>query len=149
MISELATPTYLRFSFLSEWHEAKPRTSNCRHARHVVTSTCSPTSILRFGPPFLLKTPRIRWLPTGTLRKWGRTYDEFVSILEFQAGSCRYVTVAVRGGSPRASRTWSQQPKFVQGSLEPVGALVSQLIHSLLSPCSLLRLVSTPWTASR
>ena len=34
------------------------------------------------------------------------------------------MTAAVRGGSPRASRTWSQRPKFVQGSLEPVASLV-------------------------
>ena len=44
----------------------------------------------------------------------------YVSSLEFQAGSCLYVTVAVKGGRPRACRTWSQRPKFVQGSLEPV-----------------------------
>ena len=43
-----------------------------------------------------------------------------VSFLEFQVGSCLYVTAAVRGGS----RTWSQRPKFVQGSLEPVASLV-------------------------
>ena len=48
----------------------------------------------------------------------------FVSSLEFQAGSCLYVTAAVRGGSPWASRTWSQRPKSVQGSLEPVASLV-------------------------
>ena len=34
------------------------------------------------------------------------------------------MTAAVRGGSPRASRTWSQRPKVVQGSLEPVASLV-------------------------
>ena len=44
----------------------------------------------------------------------------FVSSLEFQVGLCLYVTVAVRGGRPRACRTWPQRPKFVQGSLEPV-----------------------------
>ena len=44
----------------------------------------------------------------------------FVSSLEFQVGLCPYVTAAVRGGSLRASRTWSQRPKFVQGSLESV-----------------------------
>ena len=44
----------------------------------------------------------------------------FVSSLEFQVGSCLYVTAAVRGGRPWACRTWSQRPKFVQGSLEPV-----------------------------
>ena len=44
----------------------------------------------------------------------------FVSSLEFQVGSCLYVTAAVRGGRPRARRTWSQRPKFVQGSLESV-----------------------------
>ena len=48
----------------------------------------------------------------------------FVSSLEFQAGSCLYVTATVRGGSPWASRTWSQRPKSVQGSLEPVASLV-------------------------
>ena len=48
----------------------------------------------------------------------------FVSFLEFQVGSCLYVTAAVRGGRPRACRTWSQRPKFVQGSLEPVASLV-------------------------
>ena len=48
----------------------------------------------------------------------------FVSFLEFQAGSCLYVTAAVRGGRPRACRTWSQRPKFVQGLLEPVASLV-------------------------
>ena len=48
----------------------------------------------------------------------------FVSPLEFQVGSCLYVTAAVRGGRPRACRTWSQRPKFVQGSLEPVAGLV-------------------------
>ena len=47
----------------------------------------------------------------------------YVSCLEFQAGSCLYVTAAVKGGSLRASRTWSQRPKSVQGSLESVGAL--------------------------
>ena len=35
----------------------------------------------------------------------------YVSFLEFQAGSCLYVTAAVRGGSLRASRTWSQRTK--------------------------------------
>ena len=49
----------------------------------------------------------------------------FVSFLEFQVGSCLYVTTAVRGGSPQASRTWSQRPKFVQGSLEPVENFIS------------------------
>ena len=46
----------------------------------------------------------------------------FVSSLELQVGLCPYVTAAVRGGSRslRASRTWSQRPKFVQGSLESV-----------------------------
>ena len=44
--------------------------------------------------------------------------------LEFQAGLCLYVTVAVRGGSPWAGCTWSQRPKSVQGSLEPVASLV-------------------------
>ena len=34
------------------------------------------------------------------------------------------MTAAVRGDSPWASRTWSQRPKFVQGSLEPVASLV-------------------------
>ena len=48
----------------------------------------------------------------------------FVSSLEFQVGSRLYVTAAVRGGRPRARRTWSQRPKFVQGSLEPVASLV-------------------------
>ena len=48
----------------------------------------------------------------------------FVSFLEFPAGSCLYVTAAVKGGSLLASRTWSQRPKFVQGSLEPVASLV-------------------------
>ena len=48
----------------------------------------------------------------------------FVSSFEFQAGLCLYVTAAVKGGSLRASRTWSQRPKFVQGSLEPVASLV-------------------------
>ena len=72
----------------------------------------------------------------------------YVSSLEFQAGSCLYVTAAVKGGSLRARCTWSQRPKLVQGSVEPVGALVSQLIL-LLSPCSLLQLASTPWMASR
>ena len=48
----------------------------------------------------------------------------FVPSLEFQVGSCLYVTVAVRGGSLRASRTWSQRPKSVQGSLESVASLV-------------------------
>ena len=33
------------------------------------------------------------------------------------------MTAAVRGGSLRASRTWSQRPKLVQGSLEPVESL--------------------------
>ena len=72
----------------------------------------------------------------------------FVPSLEYQVGTCLYVTAAVRCGSLRASRTWSQRPKSVQGSLESVGALVFQLIL-LLTPCSLLRLVSTLWTASR
>ena len=57
-----------------------------------------------------------------------------VSFLEFQVGSCLYVTAAVRGGSPWASRTWSQRPKFVQGSLEPVASLVPPL--PLPSPLS-------------
>ena len=48
----------------------------------------------------------------------------FDSFLEFQVGSCLYVTAAVRGGRPRACRAWSQRPKFVQGSLEPVASLV-------------------------
>ena len=48
----------------------------------------------------------------------------YVSFLEFQAGSCLYVTAAVKGGSLRASRTWSQRPKLVQGSLESVACLV-------------------------
>ena len=169
-----------------------------------------PSFVFSFFGPFLrLKTPRIRWFPTDTLRKWnprpacgtafssvhpilsvfglvptrdepaeclpwtrrtgvrryppligdvdaqsGRRWPrprelQFVPFYEFQAGSCLYVTVAVRGGSPWASRTWSQRPKSVQGSLEPVGALVSQLLRSLFPPCFLLRLVSTPWTASR
>ena len=34
------------------------------------------------------------------------------------------VTVAVKGGSLHASRTWPQRPKFVQGSLEPVESSV-------------------------
>ena len=51
----------------------------------------------------------------------------YVSFLEFQAGSCLYVTAAVKGGSLRASRTWSQRPKLVQGSLEPVGTLAPLL----------------------
>ena len=46
------------------------------------------------------------------------------SCQSFQVGSCLYVTAAVKGGSLRASRTWSQQPKLVQGSLEPVASLV-------------------------
>ena len=33
------------------------------------------------------------------------------------------MTVAVKDGSPWARRTWSQRPKFVQGSLEPVATL--------------------------
>ena len=76
----------------------------------------------------------------------------YVSFLEFQAGSCLYVTAAVKGGSLRASRTWSQRPKLVQGSLEPVGALVSQLIL-LLSPCSSFSAPRSslvcPWTLVR
>ena len=48
----------------------------------------------------------------------------FVPSLEYQVGTCPYVTAAVRGGSLRASRTWSQRPKAVQGSLEPVASLV-------------------------
>ena len=51
----------------------------------------------------------------------------YVSFLKFQAGSCLYVTAAVKGGSLRASRTWSQRPKSVQGSLESVGALAPLL----------------------
>ena len=54
-------------------------------------------------------------------RRWPRPKElRFVSFLEFQVGLCLYVTAAVKGGSPRASRTWSQRPKPVQGSLEPV-----------------------------
>ena len=59
-------------------------------------------------------------MPTAGEGGLGRTYEDFVPSLEFQVGSCLYVTVAVKGGSPWASRTWSQRPKSVQGSLEPV-----------------------------
>ena len=47
----------------------------------------------------------------------------FVSSLVFRVVLCPYVTAAVRGGSLRASRAWSQRPKFVQGSLESVERL--------------------------
>ena len=55
----------------------------------------------------------------------------YVSFLEFQAGLCLHVTAAVKGGSLRASRTWSQRPKLVQGSLEPVGALGAHTSYTL------------------
>ena len=73
----------------------------------------------------------------------------FVSSLEFQVGLCLYVTAAVKAASHfgKAQGDHSGQSQFL-GSLEPVGALVFQLIL-LLPPCSLLRLASTPWTASR
>ena len=66
----------------------------------------------------------------------------FVSSLEFQVGSCLYVTAAVRGGSPRASRTWSQRPKFVQGSLERVENLAPPSPPSLPLPSPFLSLLS-------
>ena len=65
-----------------------------------------------------------------------------VSFLEFQVGSCLYVTAAVRGGSRWASRTRSQRPKFVQGSLEPVASLVPPL--PLPSPLSFFAFCSFP-----
>ena len=37
---------------------------------HATTSLCRFVVALRFGPPFRLKTPRLRWFPTGTLRNW-------------------------------------------------------------------------------
>ena len=46
------------------------------------------------------------------------------------------MTTPVKGGSLRASRTWSQRPKLVQGSLEPVGTLAPLL--PLPSPVSFL-----------
>ena len=60
----------VRFSFLSEWHEAKPRTSLGRQVRP--SSPCRFVVDLRLWPPFLLKTPRPRWsllelLGNGTL----------------------------------------------------------------------------------
>ena len=55
-------------------------------------------------------------------RRWPRPREpQFSSyVWKFQVGLCLYVTAAVKGGSPRASRTWSQRPKLAQGSLEPV-----------------------------
>ena len=69
-----------------------------------------------------------------------------------QVGSCLYVTAAVRGGRPRACRTWSQRPKFVQGSLEPVGALVFQVMSAFLpamspSPAGLAPMEGIPMRA--
>ena len=52
-----------------------------------------------------------------------KLFAKICRIIEFQVGSCLYVTAAVKGGSLRASRTWSQRPKLVQGSLEPVEGL--------------------------
>ena len=82
----------------------------------------------------------------------GRENSDFVSFLEFQVGLCLYVTVAVRGGRPRACRTWSQRPKLVQGSLEPVGALVFQAIRTfpsamLPSPAGLAPVEGIPMRA--
>ena len=48
------------------------------------------------------------------------------------------VNVAVKGGSPWASRTWSQRPKSGQGSLEPV----EHLAPLLPLPSSVLSLLS-------
>ena len=51
-------------------------------------------------------------------RRWPRPRGlRFCSKWEFQVGSCLYVTAAVKGGSLRASRTLSQRPKLVQGSI--------------------------------
>ena len=61
------------------WQEAKARISILRclvvffalqmraESRQLVASSLG--SFL-FGPPLRLKTPRIPWFPTGTLRKW-------------------------------------------------------------------------------
>ena len=59
-------------------------------------------------------------------RRWPRPYVELIlsHLWNSKLAICLYVTAAVRGGSPRASRTWSQRPKLVQGSLEPVASLV-------------------------
>ena len=50
----------------------------------------------------------------------GRTYDDFCPIFGIPSWLMPVRDRSVRGGSPRASRTWSQRPKFVHGSLEPV-----------------------------
>ena len=59
----------------------------------------------------------------------------YVSILEFQAGSCPYVTAAVKAASHfgKAQGDHSGQSQFL-GSLEPVGALVFQLIQLKILP---------------
>ena len=49
---------------------------------------------------------RETYVPTAGEGGLGRTSDDFVPSLEFQVGSCLYVTAAVRAGSLRASRTW-------------------------------------------
>ena len=46
-------------SFLSDWHEAKPRTSLGRQVRP--SSLCRFVVALRLWPPFPLKTSRLRW----------------------------------------------------------------------------------------
>ena len=61
-----------------------------------------------------------------------RTYDDFVLSLEFQAGSCLYVTAAVEAASHfgKAQGDHSGQSQFL-GSLEPVASLVPPPTPSL------------------
>ena len=57
------------------WHEAKPRTSRLDvfdlQMRAERRQPVRPSFVFfLFGPLLRLKTPRIRWFPTGTLRNW-------------------------------------------------------------------------------
>ena len=66
--------TYLRFFF--KWLEAKPRTSKIWYFMLPQSRTerrhfdLIADLDLALWASFLFKTSRIRWLPTGTLRKW-------------------------------------------------------------------------------
>ena len=53
----------------------------------------------------------------------GRTSDDLCLIFGIPSWLMPLRDRSGQGGSPRASRTWSQRPKFVQGSLEPVETL--------------------------
>ena len=64
----------------------------------------------------------------GGLGRENSNFKIFVSFWKFQAGLCLHVTEAVKGGSLRVGRTWSQRPKFVQHSLESVATLAPFLL---------------------